>query len=505
MSRIINLTEGMRFGAGVEGITEEVRGLPIEFDGVSDGAGGQIVESNVKMIESQEQLMESMNLSVSASVRYGLASADAKFSMAQQNSINRYSLYLLLRSDVRNPPRHMQRPRLSADAARVYRNDPEKFRQIYGDVFIDEIYSGGDFYGLFKFETVDERSHMDLKASLDVSVGTFLAGGEISASFGMAIEEAKKKSQMEIRVLMSGGAGLQNPTNLEELKELYRTFNAKVLERPIDYKASVKDFRYLPLPEGASWAEQAVRRDTIEQCGRRVLDGIRLRGDLEFALKYPQQFEVPNVEEFVATTRDLYQRINSQLPKLAARARDCAQNIESCSLEGLEPIAVSMPKRILNAGDPLEVKWQEIIDHDSRAAGYVPQSGMRGTFAQYDRGPRGGRYKLFFNAAGAATGGIFWHPDTGAAVVYGGIFLEYMRRGHCEGPLGYPKGDEAAVTGENADGLDRISYFEHGYLWWDAQTGVVSDFMPMLVALRLRVPGDIAARRPVSPVLRPIR
>jgi hypothetical protein len=496
MGRMINLTEGMRFGAGVDGITEETRGLPIEFDGISDSAGGQHVDASVKMIESQEELMESMNLSVSASVRYGLASGDAKFSMAQQHSINHYSLYLLLSADVRNPARHMVRPRLSGDALRIFRNDPEQFRQIYGDMFVDEIYSGGDFFGLFTFETFDERSRTDLKASLEVSVGTFLAGGKISASFETSIEHAKSKSSMQIRAIMAGGAGELNPTNLEELKELYRNFNARVMERPIDYKASLKDFRYLPLPEGPTWAEQALRRDVIEQTGRRVIDGIRLRGDVDFILRYPDQFE--NVDEAtLREMRDRYSRINAQLPKLAARARDCAQKIESCSLEGLESIETNLPKRRQNTGDPLQLKWEDILAHDSRAAGYLPAAGLASPITQYDRGPRGGRYKLFYSG-GTPIGGIFWHPDLGASVVYGGIMQEYLRRGHCEGPLGYPKGDEAAITGEGADGLDRISYFENGYLWWDAQTQKVSDHFPFLANLRVRMPTGINATRLIN-------
>lgn len=113
MSRIINLTPGMRFGAGVDGITEEVRGLPIEYDGETDGQGGQHATPFVQMIESQESLMESLNLSISVGASLGLAeiasaSGDAKFSMMKQHSVNRYSLYVLLSVDVRNSPRRMR-------------------------------------------------------------------------------------------------------------------------------------------------------------------------------------------------------------------------------------------------------------------------------------------------------------------------------------------------------------------------------------------------------------
>jgi hypothetical protein len=474
MSRIINLTEGMRFGVGIDEQTEEARGSPIEYDGISDAEGGQIVHAEIRMIESQESLMESLNLSVSASVRYGTFSGDAKFSLAQSHSVNRYSLYLLLTADVRNPARHMVRPRLSDEAMRIYRNDPETFRAIYGDAYIDEIYSGGDFYGLFVFESIDEHSLTDIKASLHASIGTFVAGGELDASFKIAVEEAKKKSSMQIKVLVSGGAGLENPTDLEGLKALYANFNQKVLERPIDYKASVKEFRYLPLPEGPTWAESAVRRDTIEQCGRRVLDGIRLRSDLDFILRYPGQFVQPDLDAL----RAAYQEVDAQLPKLAARARECAQNLDHCSLDGMTPVTIALPERIASAEDPLQAKLEDIQRHDSRAAAFIAKERLKTPIVDYDRGPRGGRFKLFHGEDGNPVGGLFWHPDLGAFAVYGAIFQEYMRRDNCSGSLGYPVSDEEAFTGQQVDGMGRISHFEHGQLWWDAQSGAVHEALP---------------------------
>lgn len=489
MSRSINITEGMRFGAGVDDVTEEVRGLPIEFDGISDNKGGQFADPKIRMIESQESLMESMNLSVNVSARYLLASADAKLAMAKEHSINQYSLFLLMSVEVKNPPRSMIRPRLTAEAQRIYKNDPEQFRQIYGDFFIDEIYSGGEFFGLFVFETFDEHSHTQLKGSLDGAIGGFFAGGSINASFQTTLDEAKSKSTMQIHAFMAGGAGLENPTNIEELKELYKGFNAKVLERPIDYKASIKDFRFLPLPEGPSWVEQTVRRDVIEQCGQRVLEGIRLRSDIGFVLRYPDQFEKTDLDALKAT----YKAIDAQLPKLANRARDCSQNIAQCSLEGIEPIITNLPKRLVNTGDPLQLKWREVLDHDSRAAGYFSAGGLKSpmTMEKYDYGPRNGLFRLFYDQNNNPIGGIFWHPTYGATVVYGSIFQKYNSLGLCNNiELGYPTSDELSES----NGVDRISHFEHGSLLWEAKTGEVTLIKPINLdpnILRNRKPIEI--------------
>lgn len=472
--KVVNLTEGMRFGVGVDGLTEEPRAEAIAYDSIvngGDGHGGQEVQSDVRIIESQESLVESMNLSVSASVHYlPLGNANAKFSLAQQHSVNQYSIYILFSAIVQNPARHMKGARLTPQAEQAYRNSPEQFRLTYGDYYIDEVYSGGDFYGVFVFETYDETSHKDLKMSLDMSIGNFMAGGDVNVAFQSTIDEAKKKSSMQIRVIMAGGSGQLNPTNMEELKDLYKTFNQAVKSDPVDFRCSLKEFAYLPMPPGPSWAEQAVRDDTIKECGKRIVEGIALRSQLDFILRFPEQFETPDIEKI----KSAYHDTDALLPKLATRAGECSRDITRCTLEGAMPVVIQLPKRKQDLGDPLDAKWQDILAHDERAAAWVPQANLHSPLANYNRGPRGGRYKIFSNNNGP-TGGLFWHPDLGAHVVYGGIFLEYMRRGHCEGPLGYPRTDEATIEGNGADGLDRISIFEHGQLWWDAQSGKVSD------------------------------
>ena len=77
----------------------------------------------------------------------------------------------------------MINPRLKPNAESIYRRNPEEFRQIFGDVYIDSIISGGEFFGLFIFHTHDESSRTEVSADLDVSIGNFLAGGQITASF----------------------------------------------------------------------------------------------------------------------------------------------------------------------------------------------------------------------------------------------------------------------------------------------------------------------------------
>jgi hypothetical protein len=62
---------------------------------------------------------------------------------------------------------------------------------------------------------------------------------------------------------------------------------------------------------------------------------------------------------------------------------------------------------------------------------------------------------------------MYWSPGTGAYVVIGEIRDEYLRRGAHESELGYPLSDER----DTPDRLGRVTYFEHGCIYWYPETG----------------------------------
>lgn len=470
---IVNLTQGMRFGVGVDGLTEAARGEAVKFDGVIDPPGGQLVDPHVELIESQQALMESLNISVGAAARYGMASVDAKMELAQSRAVNAHSVYLLLHVAVTNPAQYMDNPRISRPAKDAYLRDPDEFRSIYGDYFIDEIYGGGEFFGLFVFETRDERSQTDLSVNAHLSLGNFLAGADITASFKDTIQQFSQKSSMSITAVMDGGSGLQNPSNMDELLDLYRGFNAAVRNHPVSYRAGLKEFRYLPLPAGSSWVEQAVRRSTIEACGNYVIDALSTRSTVDFILRYPQQFQPYDSNAL----REYLTQLNDRIPKLARRATACSNDVRECAIAPDEqpPAAFPLPAR-LDIADPIEAKWDWILHHDDFARPYFGPQFLAGRTFQDDwqpgpaneDAPNGGRYFIFhdgekptaglveryaydYDATGTdrETGEayeIHRHYDAMVYAVYGPIFTEYWRMNGPNGPHGYPLGDEQFGT-----------------------------------------------------------
>jgi hypothetical protein len=73
-----------------------------------------------------------------------------------------------------------------------------------------------------------------------------------------------------------------------------------------------------------------------------------------------------------------------------------------------------------------------------------------------------GRYRLYQH------GSIYYTPQTGAHLVYGGIREQWTGMGSERSELGYPTSDEVATP----DG-GRIQYFEHGIITWTERDGAI--------------------------------
>lgn len=482
---VIPIGPSMRFQNGVDSQLQQSKAEAIRFDAVTNNAGGQIVTSSFKKITSQEELHKSMSISAGVAISYGLLNVDLKMSFSTDHSVNDYSIYMLATATVKNPPRFMVNRQLLPEAQALAISDIDQFRRTYGDSFIDEIYGGGEFYGLFVFTAHDEHQHREISASLDVSYGGLFAGGEIKAEFKQAFESASKKASTQIWTMRSGGSGIQNPTTLEELLTIYKDFNAMVAANPVDYQASVVNWENFPLPPVESRAERVARTDCVETCGRRITAAIQQRSKIEFIKAKPEQFINPNIQDLDAHL----QVINERIHDWAVLARDCVDDLDKCNLADLDEVNVAWPERLQTA-DPLLAKWQDIRQHHSEMANqwfreeWSPAKVRSGDFEYDEYG--GGRYWIF-KKDNAPISGIFWHPaiDNGRAhAVYSEIFQEYYyRRQLCEGSLGFPTSDEEvfrlayfhasefALGGEiclyDFTGQERVSWFQNGVLWWD--------------------------------------
>jgi len=100
------------------------------------------------LAESQREFEESLNVSSAASISYGIYGGNASAEFVQTHSINEFSVCLIVSVDVLLAPVIMPDPKIKNESLQTYSENPETFKNRYGDMFVSALWPGGSFYGV---------------------------------------------------------------------------------------------------------------------------------------------------------------------------------------------------------------------------------------------------------------------------------------------------------------------------------------------------------------------
>lgn len=159
---LVPYRQGMDYGVGIDTPSGDARNAGVVFETTEiEGAGGSIVTFSLSRIETDEDLQESLGLSASASGGIGLFSASASMNFAKACHVHNNSVFLLASVEVSRAYRQIRKPRLDDDAKRVLAEegaDSTRFREMYGDVFVRGIQTGGRFFACVEVITSGRSS-----------------------------------------------------------------------------------------------------------------------------------------------------------------------------------------------------------------------------------------------------------------------------------------------------------------------------------------------------------
>jgi len=251
MERFIPFRPGMEMGHGFNTVNGEVRGFAVDGAVQASAIAGQQVESDTKVVESQEQMLESLNISVEAEGRYGLFSAEGRFALANSAAYTAQSTFVVARCTVENAFRQVNRPKLQPEAEAKMRADgPEAFRRSYGDSWIRGMRTGGELYAVFQLTASSQESQRKVAASLQAQVQGLLASGSVKTSVEALASEMKKVSSLSTTFFQRSGIGDQiSPVNSpEEIEGRLKAFPGIAQANPSGYQAQIVDYEVLALP-----------------------------------------------------------------------------------------------------------------------------------------------------------------------------------------------------------------------------------------------------------------
>ncbi|MFE5624612.1 hypothetical protein ACFQ8S_21360 [Streptomyces virginiae] len=299
-----NSQSGLAVGTALDGFT--IQG--------NSTATGQQVTSSIAIINSHEELQESIGMGFEAQGRYGTFSATAKAKFSAETNFNSTSTFLLAQVVVQNPLTRGQAFKVTATAKELLNASKfDEFTRAFGDSFIRGLQTGGEFYAVIRITSVSTSTQSDLVATLHAEANGLVASGSFKAAFSQANKSSSSRAEHTAIMYQNAGSGVQISPIVEigEVITRFKKFPEFAKSNPAAYEAEVATYDTLPLPVPTAEEQEAFLL-ALADARERKLRYIQARNDLQFALQNPAFFDdLPSPDAMVSISSVYTRLINA--------------------------------------------------------------------------------------------------------------------------------------------------------------------------------------------------
>lgn len=296
-------------GRGVNTLTGEIVGKALKVNTKEQATTGQEAVYDVQIIETHDALMQSLGLSVEASGRYGLFSAEGKFSLAEKSSFNAQSTFVVASCRVQNAFEQVDQVEILPEA-RTLLEQPDKFKTAFGTSFVRGLQTGGEFYIVLQTTSTSQETQSSLSTSFHSDCQALIASGKFQASYTQAT--ASSSSETKVSILMYQRAGqdeqISYVSNPEDIIKRLKAFPAIARANPAGYECEVADYNTLALPD-VNQEEVADREMALTDCAKLRLKYMTYRNDIQFARENRIFFDDLPTDDVLGDMWEKYSRV----------------------------------------------------------------------------------------------------------------------------------------------------------------------------------------------------
>ena len=178
----------------------------------------QIVTYSSRLVDNMSDIVEALNISSSASIKYGTVKGAGSASIVNENKVNQSDLNYIVTVKVTNET--------SPVADKMTFNpinelDNSKFTEVFGDCFISGFTEGGEFSAIVSIKVSDKSKVSAVKAAAEAEIAVAAAPG-LSVGTNNAIDKHKSDvwddTETTISVNWAGGGDIKPPEDKWDLK-----------------------------------------------------------------------------------------------------------------------------------------------------------------------------------------------------------------------------------------------------------------------------------------------
>lgn len=432
----------MKFGDGIDSISERVRGKGVKYQKESpplNNAAGMDVEAYNIVCKSQKELENTFDVSAAMSFGFGLGSLGGNFQFVNNHVMTDTSVCFVIKIQVGKLASSIDDVELSKSASELHEKDPVKFMKRYGDYYVSGLKTGGAFYGTIYIECRDENRKKEVNAGLNgkVDLGFFnvKGKGEIKKGIMDTIQDLDKRVYVHTTGFTFPELPLKD--DVEKMIELASIFPNSMEEKGKLWiiKAILKDYETLGLSDDEKVIKiKEERKLLIEKCASlksEILSKLETINQIRGHPEAYQRQDLKKLSQYQEELVSLLSVINKKVSQCMSNP-DCETKTEDLKISNLKELdrlkktpQIVPPARKTSYISIKYEQYKQILGNPKN--GEISSTDGKGKYVLYDNG------------------GIFWHPELGSFEVHGPIFERYEREGMERGRLGYPTSDEEYV------------------------------------------------------------
>ena len=185
----------------------------------------QIVTFSSRRIDNVSDIMDALNISASASIKYGTIKGSGSASYVNENKVNESDLNYIVTVKVTNEVNSTS-PVMKYIPIKGL--PPQNFPSVFGDCFIAGFLEGGEFSAIISLKVGSNVDVKSVQLAAEVELQTGIPGLSVGANAGLDKIKADvwKDVEVTISVNWSGGGDIKTPQANWTLPEVIRAANA---------------------------------------------------------------------------------------------------------------------------------------------------------------------------------------------------------------------------------------------------------------------------------------
>jgi PASTA domain len=329
-TRMIPFQEGMKVGFGYDLVGGTPSSGPAVRGTLSSiqKSGGQQVVSHLVRVTDLASLHEELGVNVDAGGSYFGASADVKVGFAKECGISSYSLHVVVGVTVVDAFQSFDDPVLTDEAADLIRlKDTPRFHARFGDVFIDGVRRGGEYFAVIEISSSDESTREDIAVQVEAAYNSFALSAHLDVGVKSSKSSSSAHTEVRIHIYRNGAVGAA-AFSLEEVLSEARAFPPSVQgDLAAPFAVSLADYTTLNLPsDGFSFIDVENQREVLAEHALKRFQFLKLLNDISHILLNPT--------DFVDVNRDTLERQQAQVTDaintMEREASACVKNPGAC-------------------------------------------------------------------------------------------------------------------------------------------------------------------------------